>query len=110
MGQCGLRWYIETKLRIWNIVYNNINIFSNLIRKPKAAIITSRKITEILHKNKMPSEDGNMIKNGLLAAGDSLFNKFKNKTEICDAIKRSSYLGILSVEDCNVCPITLWNI
>jgi hypothetical protein len=40
-----------------------------------------------LAKKKKSFEDGNVIKECLVVAGDSLFNKFKNKTEICNAIK-----------------------
>jgi hypothetical protein len=58
---------------------------------------------------KKPFEDGNVIKECLVAAGNSLFNEFKNKTEICNAIKRSSYLEVLSLEEWNVCPMTLNN-
>jgi hypothetical protein len=61
-------------------------IFSKPVNKAKAAIITSYKITEILAKKK-PFEDGNMIKECLVVAGNSLCNEFKNKTEICNAIK-----------------------
>jgi hypothetical protein len=47
------------------------------------------KITEILakKKKKKPIEDGNVIKECLIVTGNSLFNEFKNKTEICDAVK-----------------------
>jgi hypothetical protein len=40
-----------------------------------------------LAKTKKPFEDGNVIKECLVVAGDSLFNEFKYKTEICNAIK-----------------------
>jgi hypothetical protein len=40
-----------------------------------------------LYKKKKPFEDGNVIKKCLDVASDSLFNEFKNKTEICNAIK-----------------------
>jgi hypothetical protein len=62
-------------------------IFSKPVNKAKAATIASYKITEILSKKKKPFEDGNVIKECLVVAGDSLFNEFKNKTEICNAIK-----------------------
>jgi hypothetical protein len=38
-------------------------------------------------KKKKPFEDGNVIKECLVVAGDSLFNEFKNKTEISNASK-----------------------
>jgi hypothetical protein len=60
-------------------------IFSKPVNKAKAAIIASYKITEILDKK--PFENGNVIKECLVVAGDSIFNEFKNKTEICNAIK-----------------------
>jgi hypothetical protein len=35
------------------------------------------------------------LKNVLIVSGDSLFNELKNKTEICPAIRRSSFLEVL---------------
>jgi hypothetical protein len=40
-----------------------------------------------LAEKKKPFEDGNVIEECLVVAGDSLFNEFKNETEICNAIK-----------------------
>jgi hypothetical protein len=40
-----------------------------------------------LAKKKKPFEDGNVIKECLVVAGDLLFNEFKNKTALCSAIK-----------------------
>jgi hypothetical protein len=40
-----------------------------------------------LAKKKKPFEDGNMLKERLVLAGSSLFNEFKNKTEMCSAVK-----------------------
>jgi hypothetical protein len=59
-------------------------IFSKPINEAKVATIVSYKITEILakKKKKKPFEDGNVIKESLVMAGDSLFNEFRNKTEI----------------------------
>jgi hypothetical protein len=62
-------------------------IISKPVNKAKAATIASYKITEILAKKKKPFEDGEVIKECLVVAVDSLFNEFKNKTEICNAIK-----------------------
>jgi hypothetical protein len=62
-------------------------IFSKPVNRAKEATIASYKITEILAKKKKPFEDGNVIKECLVVAGDSLFNEFKNKTGMCNAIK-----------------------
>jgi hypothetical protein len=67
-------------------------IFSTPLNKTKAATIPSYKITEILAKKK-PFEDGNVIKQSLVVAGDSLFNEFKNKIETCNAIKDVQLFG-----------------
>jgi hypothetical protein len=63
-------------------------IFPKPINKAKTATIASYKITEILaKKKKKPFGDGNMIKGCFVVASNSLFNKFKNKTEIHNANK-----------------------
>jgi hypothetical protein len=68
-------------------------IVSKPINKAKVAIIGSYKITEILakkkkkKKKKKPFEVCNVIKQWLVVAGDSLFDEFKNRTEICNATK-----------------------
>jgi hypothetical protein len=41
---------------------------------------------------KKPFEDSNVNKECFVVAGDSLFNEFKNKTEICIAIKEVQLL------------------
>jgi hypothetical protein len=62
-------------------------IFSKPVNKANAATIASYKITEILAKKKKPFEDGNVIKECLVVAGNSLLNEFKNKTEMCNTNK-----------------------
>jgi hypothetical protein len=59
-------------------------IFSKPINKAKATTIALYKFTELLatkkkKKKKKPFEDGDVIKEYLIVAGDSLFNEFKNK-------------------------------
>ncbi|CAM4606540.1 unnamed protein product [Leuciscus chuanchicus] len=41
----------------------------------------------VLAKYKKPFNDGDMVKEAFLEAADSLFDDFKNKTEIVKAIK-----------------------
>jgi hypothetical protein len=53
-------------------------IFSKPIKKAEAATTASYKIAGIFAKKK-PFGDGNVIKECLVVAGDSLFNEFKNK-------------------------------
>jgi hypothetical protein len=70
-------------LKILNVIYERQTIFSisKPINKAKAVTIAWYKITEILAKKKKPFEDGNVIQECLVVAGDSLFNGFKNKTD-----------------------------
>ena len=56
-------------------------------------------ITEIFVKNKKPFEDGNMIKECLVVAGDSLFNELKMKLKCEMQLRRYSYHGGSSVEE-----------
>jgi hypothetical protein len=49
------------------------------------ATIASDIITEILAKKKL-CENGNMITENSVVAGDSLFNEFKIRTKLCSAI------------------------
>jgi len=43
---------------------------------------------------KKPYEDSNMIRECLAVGSDSSLNKFRNKTEICNATDWSSDLGV----------------
>jgi hypothetical protein len=55
----------------------------------KAATITSYKITEVLVKMKKPFEDDNLIQEYSVVTDESLLSEFKNKSEICNAIKEA---------------------
>jgi hypothetical protein len=55
-------------------------VFYKPINKARVATIASYKITEILAKKSF--EDGNVIKECLVVAGNSLFKEFKHKTII----------------------------
>jgi hypothetical protein len=55
------------------------------INKARTAAIALYKITDILVKNILAV--GNVIKECLFVAGNSLFNEMRNKTEIRNAIK-----------------------
>lgn len=61
-------------------------IFTRPLTKSKAATIASFKVSHILAKHKKPYEDGELVKEAFLGAADSLFNDFKNKSEITAAI------------------------
>lgn len=52
-------------------------------------------------------EGSTMVKERVVLADSSLFNEFKNETEVFGAIWRSSYLEVLSVEEWTVCSETL---
>lgn len=53
----------------------------------KAATVASFRVSQILAKHKKPFSDGEMIREALIEASDSLFESFKNKNEIMSAIK-----------------------
>lgn len=54
----------------------------------KAATIASYRVSHVLAKHNKPFKDGDIVKETFLKAVDNLFDHFKNKTEIVDAIKR----------------------
>ncbi|XP_069476392.1 general transcription factor II-I repeat domain-containing protein 2-like [Ambystoma mexicanum] len=53
----------------------------------KAATVASLKVAHILAKKKKPFEDGEIVKEAMLATADSLFQDFKNYSQIIAAIK-----------------------
>lgn len=63
------------------------SLFTRSMNKTKAATVTSFKIAHILAMHKKPFEDGNIIKESMLAASKILFQEFKNKNEIILAIQ-----------------------
>jgi hypothetical protein len=82
-------------------------IFSKPINKAKVTTIALYKITKILAKKSNPFEDGNVIKECSFVVGDSLLKEFKTTTEM--QLRRSSYLQGLSLEELNVCLMTVKN-
>jgi hypothetical protein len=74
-------------------------IFCKAVNKAKATTVAWCKITENLAMKTKPFEDGNVVKECLAVAGDSLFNEFNIETEISNAIKGSVYLRVLSLEE-----------
>ncbi|KAL3279120.1 hypothetical protein HHI36_016634 [Cryptolaemus montrouzieri] len=62
-------------------------MFSRPAKQSKAATIASFKISHILAKHKKPFEDGSVVKETFIEAGETLFGDFKNKTEIMSAIR-----------------------
>ncbi|XP_057671177.1 protein FAM200C-like [Diorhabda carinulata] len=62
-------------------------MFTRPAKQSKAATIASFKISHILAKHKKPFEDGSVVKEAFIEAGDTLFGDFKNKTEIMSAIR-----------------------
>nr|XP_055065219.1 general transcription factor II-I repeat domain-containing protein 2A-like [Misgurnus anguillicaudatus] len=63
------------------------SIFTKPKTQSKAATIASYRVSHVLAKYKKPFSDGDMVKEAFLEAADSLFDGFKNKTEIVKAIK-----------------------
>nr|XP_042912432.1 zinc finger BED domain-containing protein 5-like [Parasteatoda tepidariorum] len=49
-------------------------------------MIASYKISHLLAKNKEPFTDGELVKEAMVEAADSLFEEFRNKKEIVSAI------------------------
>ncbi|XP_024084337.1 uncharacterized protein LOC112127492 [Cimex lectularius] len=62
-------------------------MFTRPAKQSKAATIASFKISHILAKHKKPFEDGSVVKEAFIEAGETLFGDFKNKTEIMSAIR-----------------------
>lgn len=61
--------------------------FSKTLDKNKAATEASFRVSKVIAQNKKPYEDGELIKAAFLEAADTLFDNFKNKSEIMSAIK-----------------------
>ncbi|XP_057667227.1 general transcription factor II-I repeat domain-containing protein 2A-like [Diorhabda carinulata] len=62
-------------------------MFTRPAKQSKAATIASFKISHILAKHKKPFEDGSVVKEAFIEAGETLFGDFKNKIEIMSAIR-----------------------
>ncbi|XP_057659285.1 uncharacterized protein LOC130895759 [Diorhabda carinulata] len=62
-------------------------MFTRTAKQSKAATMASFKISHILAKHKKPFEDGSVVKEAFIEAGETLFGDFKNKTEIMSAIR-----------------------
>ncbi|GFY30172.1 general transcription factor II-I repeat domain-containing protein 2 [Trichonephila clavipes] len=62
------------------------SIFTKPKQQSKAATVASIKVAHLLAKKKKPFIDVKIMKEAMLVAADSLFDDFKNKTEILGAI------------------------
>ncbi|GFW69497.1 dimer_Tnp_hAT domain-containing protein [Trichonephila clavipes] len=62
------------------------SIFTKPKQQSKAATVASIKAAHLLAKKKKPFIDVEIMKEAMLVAADSLFDDFKNKTEILGAI------------------------
>ncbi|GFQ74704.1 uncharacterized protein TNCT_143011 [Trichonephila clavata] len=67
-------------------ITNQQSFFTKPLQQHKAAVITSYEISHLLAKNKKSFTDGELVKEAMLEAADSLFEEFKNKKEIVSAI------------------------
>ncbi|GFW59415.1 general transcription factor II-I repeat domain-containing protein 2 [Trichonephila clavipes] len=63
------------------------SIFTKPKQQSKAATVASIKVAHLLAKKKKPFIDAEITQEAMLVAADSLFDDFKNKTEILGAIK-----------------------
>ncbi|XP_069582815.1 general transcription factor II-I repeat domain-containing protein 2-like [Ranitomeya imitator] len=68
-------------------------VFRKPRNKSKAATIASFKVAHILAQRKKPFEDGEIVKDAMLAAADSLFQDFKKNSDIISAIKSLQLSG-----------------
>lgn len=66
---------------------NQQNVFKKPILKSQAATTASFKACYLLAKKYKPFSDGEFVKETFLEISESLFNDFKNKTEIISAIQ-----------------------
>lgn len=57
------------------------------MEKADAANIASLKVAHVLMKHKRPFDEGPVVKEASLAAGESLFSNMKNKNEILELIR-----------------------
>jgi Domain of unknown function (DUF4371)/Spin-doc zinc-finger/hAT family C-terminal dimerisation region len=63
------------------------SLFTTPLVKSKAGNVASFRVSHVIAKHKKPFEDGEIIKEAFLEAADSLFDSFKNKSEIMASIK-----------------------
>ena len=63
------------------------SFFKKVCDKSISATVASLCVTHILAKHKKPFTEGEIFKEGFIAAADSLFENFKNKDEIMNAIQ-----------------------
>ena len=61
--------------------------FQKPISKARAATVASFNVAHVLAKKRKPFEDGETVKECLVAAAESLFQDFKNNTDIINAVK-----------------------
>jgi len=64
------------------------SIFTKSRTQGKAATVVSYRISRILAKHKKPFKDGDVVKEAFPEAVDSLFEDFKNKTQIIKPLKK----------------------
>ncbi|GFU18122.1 zinc finger BED domain-containing protein 5-like [Trichonephila clavipes] len=62
------------------------SIFTKPKQQSKAATVASIKVAHLLAKKKKPFIDAEIMQEAMLVAADSLFDDFKNKTEILRVI------------------------
>lgn len=79
--------------------------FTRPNEQSKAATIASYRASHILAKHKKPFKDGEAWKEGFLEAADSLFDGFKNKTEIMKAIKDVQMSRNTTTKRCEVMAV-----
>lgn len=63
------------------------SLFVKKIEQNEAATIASFCVAKVLAKHKKPYQDGEIMKQAFIEAGEAVFEGFKNKTEIMAAIK-----------------------
>ncbi|KAG8454178.1 hypothetical protein GDO86_000717 [Hymenochirus boettgeri] len=69
-----------------NLLLTQPKMFTRPAEKNIATTVASYRVSQVIARCKKPFEDGEMIKESFLEATDSLFDHFKNKSEIISAI------------------------
>ncbi|KAH1028586.1 hypothetical protein HUJ05_001927 [Dendroctonus ponderosae] len=83
----------EKKSSLKSSITNQQSFFTKPLQQHKAATIAAYKISHLLAKNEKPFTDGELVKEAMLEAADSLFEEFKNKKEIVSAINTLQLLA-----------------
>ena len=103
----------ETALRTARLKELKLNltgrqaIFTKPNEQAKAATIASYRVSHVLAKHKKPFKDGEAWKEGFVEAAESLFDGFKNKTEIMKAVNDVQMSRNTTTRRCEVMAVNV---